>query len=628
MSEPEYPADIPFATSYRTHTCGQLRPEDEGRTVTVAGWVASQRDHGGLIFIDLRDRWGIVQVVMDPSDEPEGMEEAKLCRLEDVLQVTGTVRERPPGAVNREMPTGGCEIQAAELTLLAKTETPPFVIDEEATASEEMGLKYRYLDLRRPPLQRNMALRHLAAQATRTFFDGRGFLEIETPFLIRSTPEGARDYLVPSRIHHGRFYALPQSPQQYKQLLMMAGFDRYIQIVRCFRDEDLRADRQPEFTQVDMEMTFVNEEDVMEVVESYLVALLRDTLKVEIEAPFTRLGLDEALRRYGTDRPDLRYGMEIADVSDAVRGSDFMVFRDVLESGGVVHGLSAPGGNAMSRRRQDELVEVAKASGAKGALSLGVSGDGLEGPTAKFLAEAEQAKIIAALGAGPGDLVVLVADETEIALAALGALRVEMAGWLDLIPENEFKFAWVREFPLVEWSEEEDRMLAVHHPFTSAADPEALIGLADELAEAGGVSQAPEQWRRSMLGQKARAYDVVMNGREIAGGSIRNHRVRDQEALFRILGLSEKEVEEKFGFLLGALRYGAPPHGGIAFGFDRIVMLLAGVESLREVIAFPKTTSALSLMDDSPSPVGEEQLRELGLALRPRAEGDSATDTG
>ncbi len=623
MSEPEHPADIPFATSYRTHTCGQLRPEDAGRTVTVAGWVASQRDHGGLIFVDLRDRWGIVQVVLDPSDEPEGMEEAKLCRLEDVLQVTGTVRERPPGAVNREMPTGECEIQTTKLKLLAKTETPPFVIGEEATASEEMGLKYRYLDLRRPPLQRNLALRHLAARATRTFFDGRDFLEIETPFLIRSTPEGARDYLVPSRIHHGRFYALPQSPQQYKQLLMMAGFDRYIQIVRCFRDEDLRADRQPEFTQVDLEMAFVNEEDVMEVVESYLVALLRDTLKAEVEAPFTRLSLDEALQRYGTDRPDLRYGMEIADVSDAVRGSDFRVLRDVLEGGGAVHGLSAPGGDAMSRRRQDELVEVAKASGAKGTLTLGVSPDGLEGPTAKFLAEAEQEAIIAALGAGPGDLVVLVADETEIALAALGALRVEMAGRLDLIPENEFKFAWVREFPLVEWSEKEDRMLAVHHPFTSAADPEALIGLAGELAEAGGVSEAPEQWRRSVLGLKARAYDVVMNGHEIAGGSIRNHRVRDQEALFRILGLSEKEVEEKFGFLLGALRYGAPPHGGIAFGFDRIVMLLAGVGSLRDVIAFPKTTSALSLMDDSPSPVGEEQLRELGLVLRPRAEEDS-----
>jgi len=626
MSERTPSADLPLATSYRTHACGQLRPEHAGEEITVAGWVAGQRDHGGLIFIDLRDRWGVVQVVVDPSDDPAGMEEARAARLEDVLQITGSVRERPPGSVNREMPTGGCEIQAERVELLAKTDTPPFVIDEEATASEEMGLKYRYLDLRRPPLQRNLDLRHRAARATRTFFDSRGFLEIETPFLIRSTPEGARDYLVPSRIHHGRFYALPQSPQQYKQLLMMAGFDRYVQIVRCFRDEDLRADRQPEFTQVDVEMAFVGEDDIVEVVESYLVALMRDTLKVDVETPFARLTLEQAMQTYGTDRPDLRYGMEIADLSDNVRASGFRVFRDVLDVGGTVRGFCAPGGGEMSRRKQDELVGVAKVAGAKGALSLGVGPEGLEGPTAKFLTDEEQGEITATLGAAAGDLVVLVADETLTALKALGALRVEMARRLDLIPDNEYRFAWVRQFPLVEWSESEGKMLAVHHPFTSTADPEELIRLADEMPSEDASRDDAEQWRGSVLGLKARAYDVVLNGQEIAGGSIRNHRMREQEALFKILGLGREETEEKFGFLLGALRYGAPPHGGIAFGFDRIVMLLAGADSLRDVIAFPKTTSAVSLMDDSPSPVGEEQLHELGLELRPR-EGESSSDS-
>jgi len=608
----------PLSTSYRTHTCGQLRPADAGETVTVAGWVTSQRDHGALIFIDLRDRYGVIQVVVDPSDDPEGMEEAKSARLEDVLQVTGSVRERPAGAVNREMPTGGCEVVASKVVVLAETETPPFVVDEEPTASEEMGLKYRYLDLRRPPLQRNIELRHRAARATRDFFDGRGFLEIETPFLIRSTPEGARDYLVPSRIHYGHFYALPQSPQQYKQLLMMSGFDRYVQIVKCFRDEDLRADRQPEFTQVDMEMAFVGEEDVMEVVESYLAALVRDVLQVEVEAPFAHLTLDEAMQLYGTDRPDLRYGMEIADLSGYLRSSGFRVVRGVLDGGGSVRGFCAPGGSGMSKRGQDELIEVAKEAGAAGALTLSVGPEGLEGPTAKFLSREEQNSIVERLAAVSGDLVVLVADRESTALSALGALRIETARKLELIPEKVYKFAWVREFPLVEWSEEEGRMLAVHHPFTSATDPGELIRLAGKVPEGDMVSQEAGQWRESVLALKARAYDVVLNGQEIAGGSIRNHRIREQEALFTLLGMEREEVERKFGFLLGALRYGAPPHGGIAFGFDRIVMLLAGADSLRDVIAFPKTTSAVSLMDESPSPVGEEQLRELGLQLRPK----------
>lgn len=613
-----------LSTSYRTHTCGQLRPELAGEKVTITGWVNSQRDHGGIIFINLRDRWGVIQVVVDPSDKPEGMEEARAARLEDVLQVTGFVRPRPPESVNEEMPTGGCEVQAELLLFLAETETPPFVIGEEATASEEIGLKYRYLDLRRPQLQANINLRHRAARATRNFFDGRGFLEIETPFLIRSTPEGARDYLVPSRIHPGHFYALPQSPQQYKQLLMMSGFDRYLQIVRCFRDEDLRADRQPEFTQIDMEMSFVGEEDVMEVVEAFLVSLLREIHQVEVESPFVRFTLDEAMQNYGTDRPDLRYGLKISDLSDLLKGSEFRVFSSTLDGGGTVRGFRVPEAGEITRREQDEIVEVARGAGAAGAVLLTVAGEGLEGATAKFLSADEQAAIIRELDAGAGDLVVIVADKYPTALSALGSLRVELARRYDLIPDNEYRFAWVREFPLVEWSETEGRMMAVHHPFTSATDPEELIRLAKLLPSNGQASEEAQQWRNSVLALKANAYDVVLNGHEIAGGSIRNHRMAEQEACFKILGLSREETEEKFGFFLGALRYGAPPHGGIAFGFDRIMMLLTGASSLRDVIAFPKTTSAVSLMDESPSPVNLDQLHELGLELKAPVKKDSS----
>jgi aspartyl-tRNA synthetase len=585
--------------------------------VTVAGWVTAQRDHGGIIFIDLRDRWGVIQVAVDPSDEPAGLEVAKAARLEDVLQVTGVVRERPGEAVNPGMPTGGCEVQAVSVTELAGTDTPPFVVDEEATASEELALKYRYLDLRRPPLLRNMEMRHRAAQVTRRFFDSRGFLEIETPFLIRSTPEGARDYLVPSRLHHGRFYALPQSPQQYKQLLMMAGFDRYMQIVRCFRDEDLRADRQPEFTQVDVEMSFVEEEDVLEVVEEYLVTLMRETRGIDVPVPFPRLTLDEAMNRFGTDRPDLRFEMELADASDLFTECEFKVFRGVLEEeGGIVSGFCAPGVGEFSRKNVDELVGIAKVHGAKGAVPLLVAEGTLEGGVAKFLSDGEKTSLIERFSASRGDLIVLVADERSIALTALGALRLEMARRLDLIPEGIFRFTWVREFPLLDWDEDEGRMVAVHHPFTSAADPDELVRLTDGIQTAGTDGGYPDDLRRSILGLKARAYDVVLNGFEIAGGSIRNHRMREQSAIFGLLGMPPAEAEERFGFLLEALRYGAPPHGGIAFGFDRLVMLLTGSASLREVIAFPKTTSALSLMDGSPAVVSADQLAELGLDLR------------
>ena len=607
---------IRLETSYRTHGCGLLRAEHAGETVTVAGWVSSNRDHGGILFLDLRDRYGIIQIVVDPGERTEGLEEARAARLEDVLQVTGVVRRRPEQQVNRDLPTGECEIVAGRVEVLAKTETPPFVVSEEPTASEETLLKYRYLDLRRPPLQRNIALRHRAAQATRSYYDAQGFLEIETPFLIRSTPEGARDYLVPSRLHHGRFYALPQSPQTYKQLLMMAGFDRYVQIVRCFRDEDLRADRQPEFTQVDVEMAFVRQDDVMRLSEGYLVSLMKDVLGVEVQQPFPRFTFEEAMERYGTDKPDLRYEMEIADLSDLVAGSGFRVFRDALEEGGTVRGFRAPGAGDPSRKEVSELTALAELAGAKGVVLLTATGDGLAGPVAKFLSDEEKEGIRARLEAGEGDLLLLVAGEWRTTLEALGDLRVAMAQRLGLIPEGEYRFAWVHAFPLLEWDGESGRMAAVHHPFTSAAEREPFLAVAAELPEGSDPGEAPPEWRQRALQLKAAAYDVVLNGVEIGGGSIRIHRSDDQAAMFRLLGLTAEEAEEKFGFLVEALRYGAPPHGGIAFGFDRIVMLLAGEESIREVIAFPKTTSALSLMDGSPGRVSDRQLGELGLELR------------
>jgi aspartyl-tRNA synthetase len=605
-----------LGTTYRTHACGEIRSAHDGRQVTVAGWVASQRDHGGLIFINLRDRYGELQIVVDPTDDPAGLDIARAARLEDVLQVTGTVRRRPENAVNPDMTTGEVELLAAGVVLLAKTATPPFVIDEQMTASEETGLRYRYLDLRRPPLQRNLMLRHRAAQATRRYFDERDFLEIETPFLIRSTPEGARDYLVPSRIHHGRFYALPQSPQQFKQLLMMSGFDRYVQIVRCFRDEDLRADRQPEFTQVDVEMSFVDEPDVLEVSESYLVRLLREVLGVEAETPFPRFTMDEALERFGSDKPDLRYGLEIRDVSDVVSAGAFKVFRSVLAEGGTVRALAVPGAGGPTRKVVDELTEVARTYGAKGVVPLTVATDGLDGPVAKFLSSEEQQGIVDRLEASPGDLVLLVADTWRTALEALGALRVEMARRLELTRDGGFKFAWIRAFPLVEQDAESGRLTAVHHPFTAPADPEAFRALVAEIPEGGNAAGMSPEWHQRVLALTARAYDAVLNGYEIGGGSIRTHRSDDQAAMFRLLGLSDDEAREKFGFLIEALRYGAPPHGGIAFGFDRIVMLLAGASSLREVIAFPKTTAALSLLDGSPGPVSTDQLDELGLDLK------------
>ncbi len=581
----------------RTHNCGQLREENNGETVVLAGWVASNRDHGGVIFVDLRDRWGVTQIVFHPEENQALSKKAAKLRMESVIGVKGTVVLRPKNMINPELSTGTIEVAVREMVVFNEAKPLPFLIKDPCDATDELRLKYRYLDLRRPSMQKNLLLRHKMSQIVRRFFDEENFVEIETPFLMKSTPEGARDYLVPSRIHKGKFYALPQSPQTYKQLLMVSGFDRYFQIVRCFRDEDLRADRQPEFTQIDVEMSFVDEEDVLSMAERLMVRLFKEVLDIEIKAPFPRLRYADAMLRYGTDKPDLRFSMEIMDVSDTAAESDFRVFRETVEKGGKVRGIKAEKAGSFSRKKIDELTKYVQLFGARGLVTIQIKDEGIVSPIAKFVSSDIMDKICKKFHAKSGDILFLIAAEEDICSEALGNLRNKLAVELKLIDKNQFVPLWVVDFPLLEWSEPDARYVARHHPFTSPKVEDMEL-----------LNSAPEKVR-------ARAYDLVLNGSEIAGGSIRNHKRSMQELMFEILGIDKTTAERKFGFLMEALEYGAPPHGGIAFGYDRLVMLFGGEESIRQVIAFPKTTSALSLLDGSPSEVSRNQLEELGLKI-------------
>jgi len=582
----------------RTHTCGELRSKHIGETVTLNGWIDTRRDLGGVIFFDLRDRYGVTQIVFAPQHDEELYRHAHLLRGEYVVAVRGVVEQRPEGTYNPNIPTGEVDVVVQELELLNKADTPPFQIQERVDVSEDHRLRYRYIDLRRPTMRTNMIMRHTMAQVTRRYFDEHDFLEIETPMLMKSTPEGARDFLVPSRINKGKFYALPQSPQTYKQILMVSGFDRYFQIVKCFRDEDLRADRQPEFTQIDVEMSFVDEDDVFAMAEGLMVRLLKEVLDIEYTAPFDRLSFKEAMEHYGTDKPDRRFGLEITTLSDIVKDVSFKVFSDTIKNGGAVAGFVAPGCASYTRNQLDNLVDLTKSLGAKGLVYIKVNEDGFETPVHRFLSNEDLTAISKSVGAKPGDLILIVADTWKKCYSVLGDLRLEFGKRLELIKSDSVDLHWVTEFPLFEWNEEDQRYYAMHHPFTSPK-----LDAIDKLKEGvGGVS--------------ARAYDLVMNGNEIAGGSIRIHTPELQSLVFEKLGIGAEEAEEKFGFLMNAFKYGAPPHGGIAFGFDRLVMLFAGQKSIRDVIAFPKTSSGMSLMDGSPSEVSEEQLKELHLKLR------------
>ena len=581
----------------RTHMCTELSAADVGKKVTVMGWVQKRRNLGSLLFIDLRDRTGIVQLVFNDQTEKELFEKAETVRSEYVIAVTGEVARRAPEAINPSMKTGEIEILASELRILSKAETPPFHIEENSDVNEAMRLKYRYLDLRRPDMQTNLMLRHKVAKVARDYFDQNGFLEIETPILIKSTPEGARDYLVPSRVHPGKFYALPQSPQLFKQLLMVAGYDRYIQIAKCFRDEDLRADRQPEFTQIDLEMSFVDMDDVITVNEGFIKRVFKEVLGVEVDTPFLRMPYQEAMDRFGSDKPDMRFGMELVDVSDLVRGCGFRVFADAVASGGSVRAVNAKGCGGFSRKEIDSLSEFVKTYGAKGLAWIAVEESGIRSSIAKFFSEDEMGALLKKVCAEPGDLVLFVADKNQVVYDSLGALRVEIAKRLGILNDKEFKFLWVTEFPLFEFDEEEDRWVAKHHPFTSPMDEDIEFLESDP----GRV--------------RSKAYDIVLNGTEIGGGSIRIHMQDLQQRMFRLLGLSREEAQAKFGYLLEAFKYGVPPHGGMAYGLDRLVMLMAGRNSIRDVIAFPKVQNASDLMIEAPDTVDPKQLEELHLKV-------------
>jgi len=582
----------------RTDYCGDLTQKDANRDVVIMGWVQRRRDLGGLIFVELRDRQGIVQVVFNPEINPDAHQRAQLLRSEYVVGIKGKVVLRPEGTVNPSLSTGGIEVIAQETKIFNISKTPPFPIEEEEGVAESLRLKYRYLDLRRPVLQRNLILRHRVAREVRNYFDRLGFLEIETPMLTKSTPEGARDYLVPSRLNPGHFYALPQSPQLFKQILMVSGFDRYVQIVRCFRDEDLRSDRQPEFTQIDVEMSFITVDEIRRIMEGLMAHIFKEILGVELKRPFPTLTYDDAMNRYGNDKPDLRFGMELKDVSDVLAGSSFKVFQEVLKGKGIIKGIHVAGGGRFSRKEIDDLVPVVEAFGAKGLSWAKVNSDGWQSPIQKFLNKEQMQAVSDRMGASENDLLLFVAGPPRVVHQALANLRLHLGRKLALIPPDVFQFVWILEFPLLEYDEGEKRFAAVHHPFTAPKD-EDLPKLKDHPGEV-----------------KAKAYDLVLNGSEIGGGSIRNHLEDVQSLIFEKLGMGEEEARERFGFLLEALGYGTPPHGGIAFGFDRLVMILSHSESIRDVIAFPKTQKAVCLMTEAPSNVDPKQLEELSIRVK------------
>jgi len=582
----------------RSHRCTEVTKAEIGSTVTLMGWVQKSRNKGGIVFVDLRDRSGIMQIIFENGDiDEQGFEKAGRLRSEFVIAVKGRVEARS-GAVNPNLPTGEIEVRAIELRILSEAETPPFPIEENSKTRDEVRLKYRYLDLRRPDLQKNMMLRSQVSTLVRQFLANEGFLEIETPTLIKSTPEGARDYLVPSRVHPGSFYALPQSPQIFKQLLMCSGYDRYFQIARCYRDEDLRADRQPEFTQIDMELSFVDVEDVLDVNERMLAFLFKEVLGIEVQLPIERMTWIDAMNRFGSDKPDLRFGMELTDVSEVVKDCEFAVFKGALENGGSVRGINAKGQGAMPRKKIDKLVEFAKGYGAKGLAYIAIGEDGtVKSSFAKFMKEEEMQALIQAMKGENGDLLLFAADKTKLVWDVLGALRLELAKQMDLLDKNEYRFVWITEFPLLEWSEEDERFTAMHHPFTMPMEEDLQY-----------IDTDPGRVR-------AKAYDIVLNGNEIGGGSVRIFQDDIQEKMFEALGFTKEEAQKQFGFLLDAFKYGVPPHAGLAYGLDRLVMLMAKVDSIRDVIAFPKVKDASCLMSEAPDIVDEKQLEELGIAI-------------
>lgn len=583
----------------RTHRCGELSIANAGETVTIMGWVQKNRNKGGLVFIDVRDRSGIIQVVFEEgSTDAALIEKAARLRSEYVIAIAGTVSKRS-GAVNENLATGEIEVIPTELRILSEAETPPFPIEENSKTKEELRLKYRYLDLRRPDLQRNLLLRSRVATLTRQFLTEEGFLEIETPILGKSTPEGARDYLVPSRVHPGQFYGLPQSPQLFKQLLMCSGCDRYFQIAKCFRDEDLRADRQPEFTQIDMELSFVDVDDVIDVNERLLAKLFKDVLGVEVALPIPRMTWQEAMDRYGSDKPDTRFGMELTDVTEVVKDCEFVVFKGAIENGGTVRGINAKGQGGMARKKIDKLVDFAKGFGAKGLAYIAIQEDGnVKSSFAKFMTEAQMNALIRAMNGEAGDLLLFAADKNKVVWDVLGSLRLELARQMELLNKDEYKFLWITEFPLLEWSEEQNRYVAMHHPFTMPMEEDLNYLKSDP----GRV--------------RAKAYDITLNGNEIGGGSVRIFQDDVQERMFEALGFTKEQAQEQFGFLLDAFKYGVPPHAGLAYGLDRLVMLMAKEDSIRDVMAFPKVKDASCLMTAAPNLVDTKQLDELGLALK------------